>query len=206
LERLRIPLVLTILLTFVVAVAGCGNSDPDPANLLDRALTPENLSGFGNGPAGPTGGVVSVQALGYQDRVLQEQRVGASRTVMSDIRQALGADSGLRGLVDDLRYDGTEEVAGVETDHISGSLDVAGLARALDKAGGGDLGQVAGVETGKDLKDSLSAADFDLYAGEDDGTIRKLDLVLAFDDPDNALPATRIRFSLTPDSSGATNT
>jgi hypothetical protein len=66
--------------------------------------------------------------------------------------------------------------------------------------------QVAGVETGKDLKDSLSAADFDLYAGEDDGTIRKLDLVLAFDDPDNALPATRIRFSLTPDSSGATNT
>ena len=49
---------------------------------------------------------------------------------MSDIRSALGSDSGLRGLVGDLRYDGTEEVSGVGTDHISGELDVAGLARA----------------------------------------------------------------------------
>ncbi|MCB0862588.1 MAG: hypothetical protein KDB66_05165 [Solirubrobacterales bacterium] len=201
-ERLRFPLLAMLLLAIPVALPGCGGNDPDPATVLDRALTRENLSAFGNGPEGPAGGVVKVQALGYEDRVLDEREVAARASVMSDIREALGADSGLRGLVDDLQYDGTEAVAGVATSHVSGDLDVAGLAKALDQAGGGDVGAIAGVDTGKNLEDSLVAADFDLYAGEEDGTIRRLDLTLALDDPDNALPPTRIRFSLTPNPSG----
>ena len=206
LERLRIPLLVTILLASLLAFAGCGSSDPDPSTVLDRALTRENLATFGNGPGGPVGGVVKVQALGYEDRVLDERRVGASASVLSDIREALGSDAGLRGLADDIEYDGTEEVAGVETDHISGSLEVAGLAKALDDAGGKEVTKIAGVESGKGLEDSLAAADFDLYAGEEDGTIRRLDLTLALDDPGNALPATRIRFSLTPRQSGTPQT
>lgn len=203
-ERLRIPLVLALLLALPVAIAACGNSDPDPGTVLDRALTPEHLSGFGNGPGGASGGVVSVQALGYEDRVLDERRVGASPRVMAQIREALGADNGLRPLAEDLQYEGKETVGGAEADHISGDLDVGGLAEALKQAGGGEVGEVAGVGGGTDLEDSLSAADFDLFAAPDSGAIRRLDLTLSFDDPGNALPPTRIRFSLTPESSGDT--
>lgn len=201
LKRLRIPLVLGMLVSLVIVVAGCGSEDPDPGDVLDRALTRQNLSGFGNGPEGPTAGVVSVQALGFEDRILDERRVAADPQVMSEIRQALGADSGLRGMVEDLEFEGTEELAGAETSHISGSIEVAGLADALERAGGSEVGSLAGVDREAALEDSLVAADFDLFAGAEDGTIRRLDLTLAFDDPDNALPPTRIRFSLTPVSS-----
>lgn len=190
---------MTVLLALLVAFAGCGEEHPDPETVLDRALALGNLAEFGPGPGG---GVVAVQALGYEDRVLQEQQLKADPPVMTQIRDALGADSGLRGLVGDLEYDGRADVSGVSTDHISGELDVSGLARALDEAGGGDVNQLAGVDRGLDLEKSLASADFDLYAGERDGVIRRLDLTLAIDDPSNALPPTRIRFSLTPDSPG----
>jgi len=204
LERLRISLALALLLALPVAFAACGNSDPDPATVLDRALTPEHLSGFGNAEGHASGGVVAVQALGYEDRVLNERKVEASPKVMAQIREALGADNGLRTLVGNLQYEGEETVGGTETDHISGDLDIGGLAKALKQAGGGEVGKVAGMGAGTDLEDSLSAADFDLFADTDSGAIRRLDLTLALDDPDNALPPTRIRFSLTPESSGDT--
>lgn len=205
LERLRFPLAATILLAFALAVGGCGSSDPDPSTIIDRALTRENLSGFGNGPDGPVAGIVAVQALGYEDKVLEQREVKADPRVMSEIRQALGDDNGLRGIVDEPEYDGHAEVNGVDTNHVSGELDVNGLARALNDAGAGGVGQLAGVGGDLDLEKSLSSADFDLYAGTDDGVIRKLDLTLALDDPDNALPPTRIRFSLTPDNPGLAN-
>lgn len=201
-KRLPTFLVLALLLALPVAIAACGNEDPDPATVLDRALTPEHLSGFGDGSGGAAGGVVAVQALGYEDRVLNERRVAASPAVMSQIREALGADNGLRALVGGLEYEGNETVDGAGTNHISGDLDVAGLARALKDAGGGGVGKVAGAAGPADLEDSLTAADFDLFADSETGSIRRLDLTLALDDPDNALPPTRIRFSLTPESPG----
>ncbi|MCB0871246.1 MAG: hypothetical protein KDB52_10470 [Solirubrobacterales bacterium] len=195
---------LAVLLIFLPAFSGCGSDDPDPADELDRVLTRENLSGFGSGPEGPLGGLVKVQALGFEDRVLEERQVVATPEVMSDIRGALGADSGLRELADDLEFEGTEQVAGVGTNHLSGTIDVGGLARALREAGADRLGSLAGVDPEVDLEETLTKAEFDLYSGEEDGTIRRLDLTLSLDDPDNALPATRIRFSLTPVSSGGT--
>ena len=200
LERLRIPLAVSILLALLLAASGCGESDPDPDTVLDRALTRQNLSDFGVGPDGPVSGVVSVQALGYEDRVLNQRQVEAEPAVMSGIRDALGSGTGLRGLVDNLEYVGSTEVSGDETEHVSGDLDVSGLASALEDAGGGGVGALAGVEAGTDLEETLSSADFDLYAGTGDGVIRRLDLTLALDDPGNALPPTRIRFSLTPES------
>lgn len=197
LDRPRNPIALAVLLLLLPFLAACGSSDPDPADVLDRALTRENLSAFGNGPDGPVGGVVAVQALGFEDRVLEERKVGASVAVMSQIREALGADSGLRGMVDGLTYEGSQEVEGYPTSHVSGKLDVEGLARSLENAGGADLGALAGVDARNDLQDTLADARFDLYADEEAGTVRRLDLTLAFDDPDNALPPTRIRFSLT---------
>ena len=187
-----------MLLVLLSGLAGCGSSDPDPADVLDRALARENLASFGTGPDGPTAGIVSVQALGFEDSILNERQVVAKPSVMSEIRGALGADSGLRGLVDDLEYEGSEDLDGVEVDHISGSIEVGGLARALEEGGGEDVGSLAGIAD-VDLEKSLAGAEFDLYSDPGDSAIRRLDLTLAFDDPDNALPATRIRFSLTPD-------
>jgi hypothetical protein len=204
LERLRIPLASTVLLALLLAFGGCGGSEPDPEQVLDRALTLENLAEFGRGQDGPAGGVVEVEALGYEDRVLQEQSVKADPSVITQIRDALGSDSGLRGLLGDLEYDGEADLSGTETDHVSGELEVAGLARALDDAGGSGIGRLAGVDKGIDLEKTLTSAEFDLYAGQNDSVIRRVDLTLAIDDPDNALPPTRIRFSLTPDSSNAT--
>lgn len=198
LERPRILLILTVSLALLAGQTGCGESDPDPATVLDRALTGEKLAGFGSGPQGSAGGVVAVEALGYGDRVLDERRVVATPAVMAQVKAGLGADSGLRGLAEDLRYDGTENVSGSETDHISGQLDVEKLGRALGGSRGEGLGALAGVPDEAALRNSLASADFDLFAGSDDGVIRRLDLTLALDDPDNALPPTRIRFSLTP--------
>lgn len=207
LERPRFPLFVALAIALFAGVAGCGDSEPDASGVLDRALTRGKLAGFGASPDGSSrGGVVAVQALGYEDGILDERRVGAPPAVMDEIRAALGADSGLRGLAGDLAYEGTTTVDGVDTDHISGSLEVAGLAAALEEAGADEVGSLAGVERGRALGETLAGARFDLYAGREDGVIRRLDLTLSLDDPDNALPPTRIRFSLTPAGSGETAT
>ena len=49
------------------------------------------------------------------------------------------------------------------------------------------------------LGETRTAAGFDLYSAVGDSRLERLDLTLAVDDPDNALPPTRIRFSLTVD-------
>lgn len=140
-----------------------------------------------------------MQALGYGDGVLDERRIQATPEVMGEIRDGLGGDSGLRGLVDDLEFTGTGDVDGVAVEEITGNLDVTGLADALERVGAGDVNELAGVESGKSLRGSLTEASFDLYASREQGNIERLDLTLSLDDPDNALPPVRIRFSLTPD-------
>lgn len=201
LKPLRILILLGALSVLIPVSAGCGESEPDPATVLDRALTLQNLSRFAQDADGPGSGVVAVQALGYEDRVLSERQVAAEREVMSEIRQALGAESGLRALVEDLEYHGQDVVNGVVVEHVSGELGAEALARALARAGADDVSALADLDPDSGLEDALAGADFDLYAGSDDGVIRRLDLTLALDDPDNALPPSRIRFSLTPASS-----
>ena len=191
---------MTILLGLLLVVAGCGNDEPDPGQVLDRALTRENLSGFADGPDGPRGGVVTVTALGFGDAVLEERRLKAGPSDLTAIREALGSsDSGLRSLVEGLSLEADEQIDGITANHVSGDLATGELADALTDAGAGDVGSLAGVRQQRGLDETLADADFDLYVGEEDGVIRRLDLTLSLDDPDNALPATRIRFSLTPD-------
>lgn len=198
---MRNPLAVLVSLLLLAAFPGCGENDPDPDTVLDRALAPAKISAFGSSAEGPAGGVVSVQALGHEDAILNERQVDASPAVLAAIRDAIRGDSGLRELIVDLAYEGNTGIAGVETDHVSGELEVEGLTRALREAGATDVSGLAAAGGQDELGDSLTAAGFDLYAGEEDGVIRRLDLTLSFDDLDNALPATRIRFSLSPDPS-----
>ncbi len=174
-------------------IAGCGAEDPDPEPVLERTLAPKRLAS-----AIPEASV-KVQSLGYEDRVLEERGLEVPATALKQLRAALSDSSqGFRDLVLGLEYDGTTEIEGVETDHLSGRLDTDALAAAVGKDGTGVAERFA--LPGSDLERSLVEAEFDLYSGTGDSVLRRLDLTLSLDDPDNALPPTRIRFSLTGES------
>lgn len=173
----------------VPMTAGCGSESPDPGTVLERALVPERLR------AAVPRAAVTVQSLGYEDRILEERRLPVPATALGEIRTALAdSNEGFRDLATGLEYEGIDEIGGEETDHISGDLDTDALAGALDGSTAGSS-EALGLP-GTDLRRNLVEATFDLYAGTADSVLRRLDLTLGLDDPDNALPPTRIRFSL----------
>jgi hypothetical protein len=83
----------------------------------------------------------------------------------------------------DVTNEGTVDIEGTETVHISGSADVAQIvadARRLAEAGG----QAAGLPPGEleNLQESVRDATVDVYTGADDNILRRLDLTLELDD------------------------
>lgn len=91
---------------------------------------------------------------------------------------------------------GDEEVGGATTQHVSATVDIPKMLTDVDtllkKAGeiGGAAGQAgAAVPDGltaaqrKQLTDAIKTATFDVWAGKDDGTLRKLDIRVGFDVP-----------------------
>lgn len=186
-------LAIALLLTAGTVASGCGAERTDPGNVLERALAPERLQ------RSVPGATVLVQSLGYEDRVLEERRVEVPASVLAGLRAALSdSKRGLLDLATGIEYEGTVEVGPDETDRVSGRLDPEALAAAI-RASQGSAADRLGLP-GRDLAESLVDARFDLYAGTADGVMRRLDLTLSLDDPDNALPPTRIRFSLTGES------
>lgn len=174
-------------------IAGCGgeNHSPDPQQVMNEALRPEGLE-----PA-LRDGEIRVQSLDSENRLLNERVVTIPEAVVDRLGRSLGRSrAGFSLLTRGLAYRGETTVEGATTDHVSGRLDKRLLVRAA--AGAGDpIGPGLSAET---LKQGLAAADFDLYADPTDGRLRRLDLTLALDDPDNAGSPTRIRFSLTGES------
>ncbi len=82
----------------------------------------------------------------------------------------------------DVSNEGTEEIDGAETVHISGTGDIKRIVADLDavarksgeeQLGGGDLGQ---------LERSVESAQVDVYAASDDGSLRRLDVTLELAD------------------------
>ncbi len=192
-NRAILTLAIFLLVPAGAFIAGCGAESPDPDTVLERSLAPERLA-----TAFPEAGV-TVQSLGYEDRVLEERRLAVPDHVLREIRAALAdSNEGFRDLADGLEYVGTAEIGGEETDHISGELDTVALADALDGSSAASPDAIG--LPGSDLDQTLVGAGFDLYSGTADDVLRRLDLTLSLDDPDNALPPTRIRFSLTGES------
>jgi len=185
-------LAIALLPPFGAALSACGDDPPDPEEVLERTLRADRLAAAIERPT------VRVQSLGYEDRVLEERAVPVPEPVLRRLRRALAASNrGFREIATDLEYEGTAEVAGAESDHVAGRLEPDALAAAVGRAGGAAEG--LGLP-GSELERSLVEARFDLYSGAADGVLRRLDLTLSLDDPDNALPPTRIRFSLTGES------
>jgi hypothetical protein len=107
--------------------------------------------------------------------------------------RTLGVDP-LRWLQDPKKV-GTEPVGGTDTTHVSATVDVPKLLTDVDtllkKAGkiGGAAGQAAAVPSSltaaqrKQITDAVTSATFDVWSGKKDGTLRKLDIKVAFDVP-----------------------
>jgi hypothetical protein len=117
-----------------------------------------------------------------------------------------------REWVVDAEEDGDEEVAGVETTHVSGKLDVTRVLEDLNKVVeeaaklGGQLGQPAPPTLTDDQKDQIEEVvddpEFDAYVGNDDDILRRLSADLEFDVPEDSreqvggLEGGRISFSI----------
>jgi hypothetical protein len=100
----------------------------------------------------------------------------------------LGVDP-LRWLDDPQKLD-TAEVGGAETNHVTATVDVPNMLADVDtllrKAGSVGGQAAAGVPKGltaaqrKQITDAVQKATFDVWAGKDDGILRKLDIKVAF--------------------------
>lgn len=183
----------------LVALSGCSGDDgPAPREVVRTALDRDSLL---RPPIGPT--EVEVSSLGFNDAVLERQTVAIDARTHRDVLEALAGapgdrrSPGLVGLSRGLEFGGTDPegaIAGTpeRLEAVTGRIEARDLTRALQRPGAGvaRVGGVGGVDR------NLVRADFTLYTAGPKYDFRGLDLVLVQDDPDNALPPTRIRFRL----------
>ena len=86
----------------------------------------------------------------------------------------------------DLKNDGTEDVEGTKTIHVSGTADVPNVVEDLKKIAkraGNAAGNVNPDELDQ-LNDTLESGDIDVYTGEDDKLLRRLQLDLELKPPE----------------------
>ena len=111
----------------------------------------------------------------FAQSTAQQQDQGEQGAALFD---QLGIDPA--GWLTDVSNEGTEEVDGVETVHISGTADVSRIvadAEALDPTG-----NALGAGGSKALAESVRAAGVDVYTGVEDKILRRLDLTLELAD------------------------
>lgn len=157
--------------------------------------------------------------VGFQgtDYEVSRQTVAQLNRQLAAAREREGRDLSdfgvtARDWVVDAGEEGDEDVAGAETTHVSGRLDVS---RALEDLNtvvqqaaelGGQLGQQAPPELTDEQKqqieDVIDDPSFDAYVGKDDDTLRRLSTDIEFTVPDDArervggLEGGRLSFSL----------
>lgn len=93
-------------------------------------------------------------------------------------------DVDFEGWLGELTNDGSEDVEGTETVHISGTVDVETMLSDLVELGGAvpQTATTAPTEAQvQQIADAVSEASFDLYSGVDDDILRGLDFNLAID-------------------------
>jgi hypothetical protein len=107
---------------------------------------------------------------------------------------ALGLDP--RSWMSEAKDEGDEKVAGVDTHHVSGTLDVASMMHDLNKLverGGAALGGATGQQAPEPLSDSdirritdvVKDPTFDIYVGKEDDTIRRVSGRIEADVPED---------------------
>lgn len=161
------------------------------------------------------GGVISTGDSGYvsyQDQAyeLDAQTFGLVKQVFESSQQQQQQqqqESGLpqvKSFLTDLTNEGTEDVEGTETVHISGAVDVEKLVDTLRPlAEGADalgqLGATAQIPSPAELDQLaqlIKSATFDVYSGTDDDLLRRLTLNFDLEEPGGPGTAT-IDFDVT---------
>lgn len=79
--------------------------------------------------------------------------------------------------LEDLKNEGTEEIEGVETTHVSGKLSPEGIETLAEQQGR----PVPGLDLG-----DLDPIDFDMYIGTEDNLMRRMQMALQMDAPEEA--------------------
>jgi hypothetical protein len=87
----------------------------------------------------------------------------------------------------DVTNEGTEEVGGTETVHISGNADIGRIVKDAQNLAENAPGGAGGLDAGQlgQLQDAVKSARVDVYTGADDHILRRLDLTLELEDPDS---------------------
>lgn len=110
-------------------------------------------------------------------------QAGCEQAIEAQGGDASACDFELSGWFTNLTNDGTEDLDGASVVHISGDVDVAqmlddlvGLAQSVP----GAEGQVDQAQVDQ-VSEAISEASFDIYSGEDDNILRKLDFNVSVD-------------------------
>ena len=134
--------------------------------------------------------------VGFQGQIYEVGKQSVAQ-INKQIAQSAGQDKnkGLsqfgidpRRWLRDAKDEGSEKVAGTETDHVSAVLDVSRFLDDLNKIvqkAGGSAGASAQItpDQKKQVEEIVKNPRFDVYAGKDDNVIRRLSADLSFSVP-----------------------
>jgi hypothetical protein len=163
-----------------------------------------------------TGDRAFVSFQGTEYEVAQETVAALNRQLAASQNREGGQDLSdfgvtARDWVVDAEEEGDEDVAGVETTHVSGKLDVAKVLEDLntvvqEAAKLGQVGQQAPPALTDEQKDQIEEVvddpGFDAYVGKDDDKLHRLSADIEFDVPEDArervggLEGGRVSFSI----------
>ncbi len=128
---------------------------------------------------------VGEDAISQLNAQLEQQ----SGTEQDQSLKTLGIDPS--SWVRDPKTEGDEEIAGADTTHVTGSVDVARLLEDLNTAGK-RAGEASGAqateipeEQRKQITDAVKDPKFDIYVGKDDDILRRLSVDLGFEVPED---------------------
>src|SRR3954454_5171570 len=153
--------------------------------------------------------------IGFQGQNYEVGKAAVAQ-INQQIKQAAGQNKNKgfsqfgidpRDWLTDAKDEGTEKIAGVETDHISATLDVSRFVDDLNrlvKKAGGSTGSTAPITPAqkKQIEDVVKNPRFDVYVGKDDNVIRRLSADLSFTVPSdkqaqlNGLKSGTLSFSI----------
>jgi hypothetical protein len=141
--------------------------------------------------------------LKFQD-VYYEQPASAVRRANREIARERSRGGSLGGLglnprswLSGARAEGEEEVAGVQTRHLSGTLDLEAMIRDVNRFVRASRGAITGAtgqrapepldrEDVRDIEEVVQDPSFEVYVGKNDGLVRRVSGRIEFDVPEES--------------------
>lgn len=133
---------------------------------------------------------LDAQTFGFVEQIFQTAQT-------QQTEQASGLPQ-VKTFLEDLTNEGTEDVEGVETVHVSGAVDIPKLVETLrpfaeqaDELGGlGATSQIPSPAELDQLTELVESATFDVYSGVDDDLLRRFALAFDLQEPGGSGTAT----------------